>query len=121
MAREFKRTDRVSEQLQRELAIILQREMKDPRVGMPTVSAVDITKDLQHAKVYVSFLGIDKEDDVKTALEILTQAEGFIRSTLAQKVRMRVMPHLHFQYDASIIRGQEMTSLINEARSKDTD
>ncbi len=119
MAREFKRTDRVAEQLQRELAIILQREIKDPRVGMPTVLAVDITRDLQHAKVYVSFLGKDEPEEVATALEILTKAEGFIRTTLATRIRMRVMPQLHFKHDTSILRGQEMSSLIEKARAKD--
>ncbi len=121
MSREFKRTDRVAEQLQRELALILQQEIKDPRVGMPTVLAVEITRDLQHAKVFVSFLGKDEPEQVEEALKVLSKAEGFIRSTLAGRVRMRVMPQLHFQHDTSIVRGQEMTSLISKARAKDSD
>ena len=122
MAREFKRTDRVAEQLQRELAIILQQQLKDPRVGMPTVSAVDMSRDLQHAKVHVSFLGIDDDDEsIKVALDILSKAAGFIRSTLASRVRLRVMPQLHFHYDTSISRGQHMSSLIASARAKDSD
>ncbi len=121
MAREFKRTDRVSEQLQRELAVILQQEMKDPRIGMPTVSAVDMSKDLQYAKVYLSFLTLDTEQDINTALEILNQAKGFIRSTLAQRVRMRTMPDLQFHYDASIKDGQKMSSLIDLALEKQSD
>jgi ribosome-binding factor A len=121
MSREFSRTDRVAEQLQRELALILQREIKDPRVGMPTVSAVEITKDLQHAKVFVSFLGKDSEQEVASALQVLERAEGFIRSTLASRVRLRIMPELHFKHDRSILRGQEMSSLIAKARQKDSD
>ncbi|MEE4246373.1 MAG: 30S ribosome-binding factor RbfA [Kangiellaceae bacterium] len=118
MAREFKRTDRVAEQMQRELALILQQEIKDPRVGMATVLAVEMTRDLQHAKVFVSFLGID-EHNIPKALKVLDKAEGFIRSTLASRVRMRVMPQLHFVHDTSISRGQAMSSLIEKARSKD--
>ncbi len=120
MSREFSRTDRVAEQLQRELALILQREIKDPRVGMPTVSAVEITKDLQHAKVFVSFLGKDTDEEIAAALQVLERAEGFIRSTLAPRVRMRVMPQLHFKHDRSIQRGQEMSSLIAKALQKDS-
>lgn len=121
MSREFSRTDRVAEQLQRELALILQREIKDPRVGMPTVLAVEITRDLQHAKVFVSFLGKDSEQEITEALSVLAKAEGFIRSTLATKIRMRVMPQLHFKHDTSIKRGQVMSSLIDQARSKDSE
>ena len=121
MNREFSRTDRVAEQLQRELALILQREIKDPRVGMPTVLAVEITRDLQHATVFVSFLGKDEPEEITEALRVLEKAEGFIRTTLASKVRMRVMPQLHFKHDTSIVRGQVMSSLIDKARSKDTD
>lgn len=120
MSREFSRTDRVAEQLQRELALILQREIKDPRVGMPTVSAVEITKDLQHAKVFISFLGKDTEEEISAALQVLERAEGFIRSTLATRVRMRIMPQLHFKHDRSIQRGQEMSTLIAKALHKDS-
>ncbi|NVJ59664.1 MAG: 30S ribosome-binding factor RbfA [Gammaproteobacteria bacterium] len=121
MSREFKRTDRVAEQLQRELAMILQREIKDPRVGMPTVLAVEVTRDLQHAKVFVSFLGKDEAEEVELALSILEKAEGFIRTELAKRVRMRVMPLLHFKHDTSVQRGQAMSSLIDKARSKDNE
>ena len=120
MAREFSRTERVAEQLQRELAIILQREIKDPRVGMPTVLAVEMSRDLQHAKVFVSFLGKEQPEEIAAALKVLAKAEGFIRSTLASKVRMRVMPQLHFHHDTSLVRGQEMSSLIDLARAKDS-
>ncbi len=121
MSREFSRTERVAEQLQRELALILQREIKDPRVGMPTVLAVEVTRDLQHAKVFVSFLGKDEPEEVAQALKVLDKAEGFIRTTLAGRVRMRVMPQLHFVHDTSVLRGQAMSSLIEKARSKDSD
>ncbi len=121
MSREFSRTERVAEQLQRELALILQQEIKDPRVGMPTVLAVEVTRDLQHAKVFVSFLGKDAESEIDLALKALTKAEGFIRSTLGSRMRLRTVPQLHFKHDTSITRGQQMSSLIAKARAKDSD
>ncbi|MDH5434264.1 MAG: 30S ribosome-binding factor RbfA [Gammaproteobacteria bacterium] len=120
MAREFKRTDRVSEQLRRELAQIIQREIKDPRLGMVTVSAVDITRDLYHATAYVTFLGLDDEKALNDALDILNQAAGYIRSLLGKRIKMRLVPNLKFVYDASIVRGSEMTALIKQARDKDS-
>ncbi|MDQ7048327.1 MAG: 30S ribosome-binding factor RbfA [Enterobacterales bacterium] len=80
MAREFKRTDRVAEQLQRELAQIIQLELKDPRLGMVTVCMVDLSRDLHYATVYVTFMGIDEtQQATQEAIDVLNEAAGFIR------------------------------------------
>jgi ribosome-binding factor A len=122
MAREFKRTDRVAEQLQRELAQIIQMDVKDPRIGMVTVSAVDLSRDLYHATAYVTFMGIpDDEKSIQAALAILNQATGFIRSLVGKRMKMRTIPSIKFAFDVSIARGSELSALIQEARDKDAD
>lgn len=122
MAREFNRTDRVSEQLQREIAQIIQMEIKDPRLGMVTVSGVDISRDLYYATAYVTFLGIEEtEKSLEQALDILNQATGFVRSLIGKRMKMRVIPQLKFEYDKSIAHGSELSALIQKARSKDGD
>lgn len=120
MAREFKRTDRVAEQLQRELAQIIQLEIKDPRLGMVTVCAVDLSRDLHYATVYVTFLGIDESvDATQSAVDVLNEAASFIRVQLGKRMRMRAVPHVKFLFDESISRGRELSSLIKDAREKD--
>lgn len=111
------RSDRVADQIQRELAVMLQREMKDPRVGMATVSGVDVTRDLQNAKVFVTFLGKEDMDEINEALQVLSNAAGFLRSQLAKAIRMRSVPHLRFFYDKSIKEGAKMSGLIEQAIS----
>ncbi|MFT5519853.1 MAG: ribosome-binding factor A [Enterobacterales bacterium] len=120
MAREFGRPQRVGEQIQRELAMLMQRELKDPRVGMVTVSAVDVSRDLAYATVYVTFLGKDNPDEIKSAIAALGNASGFLRSQLGKIIRMRLTPHLTFKYDESLVRGRELSSLIDEARARDS-
>ncbi|MCW9025070.1 MAG: 30S ribosome-binding factor RbfA [Gammaproteobacteria bacterium] len=117
MPKDFSRTRRVAEQIQRELAMLIQQEIKDPRLGMVTVSGVDVTKDLSVAKVYVSVL--DESHDVKQTLEVLNRAAGFLRHALGQSLVMRAVPHLHFHFDDSISRGNELSSLINDAVAAD--
>ena len=120
MAREFKRTDRVAEQLQRELAQIIQMEVKDPRLGMVTVSGVDVSRDLYYATAFVTFLGIDEDEkSIKQALDILNQAAGFVRSLIGKRMKMRVVPQIKFEFDKSIARGSELSALIRKARDKD--
>lgn len=122
MAREFKRTDRVAEQLQRELAQIIQLEVKDPRLGMVTVSGVNLSRDLYYATAFVTFLGINEdEQSIKDALHILNQATGFIRSSIGKRMQMRVIPEIKFEFDKSISRGSELSALIKKARDKDSE
>lgn len=120
MAREFKRTDRVAEQLQRELAQIIQLEVRDPRVGMVTVCAVDLSRDLHYATVYVTFLGIDETvKATQAAIDVLNEAASFIRIQIGKRMRMRAVPHVKFLFDKSISRGRDLSSLIDQARDRD--
>lgn len=118
MAQEFSRTERVRHQLQREIAMILQREIKDPRVSMVTVSDVEVSRDLAYAKVYVTFLQDDNEQ-VKQALKVLNDASGFIRSLLGKRIKARIVPQLKFHHDASLNEGIRMGRLVAEARERD--
>ena len=121
MAREFGRPQRVGEQIQRELAMLMHRELKDPRVGMATVSAVEVSRDLAYATVYVTFLGKDDPKEIKASIDALQNASGFLRSQLGKIIRMRLTPHLTFKYDESLVRGRELSSLIEEARARDSE
>ncbi|WP_251358354.1 30S ribosome-binding factor RbfA [Kangiella sp. TOML190] len=113
------RAARVGDQIQRDLAVLLQREMKDPRLGIVTVSAVEVSSDLQNAKVFVTFLGKEAAQEIKDGIEVLSHAAGFLRSQLAKSIRMRSVPALRFFYDKSISEGQKMSSLIEQAISSD--
>ena len=113
MAKEFSRARRLGEQFQRELALLIQQELKDPRLGMVTVSGVEISRDLAHAKVFVTVMG--EAHDVDETLETLQRAAGFLRTQLAHSVRVRTMPVLHFVYDESVERGARLSRLIDAA------
>lgn len=119
MAREYARTDRVGQQIQKEIAIILMREIKDPRLSMTTVSAVEVTRDLAYAKVFVTFYN-DNPEDIKASLEVLADAEGYIRSLLGKRLRARIMPHLRFVYDKSMSEGVRMSALVDQAVASDS-
>lgn len=120
MAKDYSRTQRVSDQLQKELARFIQQNIKDPRLGMVTVSGVDVTRDLAYAKVFVTFLGEEDKDAIAEQLEVLNNAAGFLRSLLAKSIKLRIMPKLTFYYDESITRGQYLSSLIDKAISEDS-
>jgi len=119
MSKEFSRTRRVGEQMQRELAQLIQREVKDPRLGMVTVSGVDVSRDYSTAKVYITVLG-ENADPAQT-LSILNKVSGFLRHELGQRMVLRTIPALTFHYDESVERGSELSRLIDEAVSKDRD
>jgi ribosome-binding factor A len=115
--REYSRTERISELIQRELAQLIQTEVKDPRLGMVTVSAVEVTRDLEHAKVYITVF--DTDEKIKKNLAILNHAAGFLRSLLARRITTRTVPELHFIYDVSIKEGQRLSQLIDSALADD--
>jgi len=119
MAREYARTDRVGQQIQKEIAIILMREIKDPRLSMTTVSAVEVTRDLAYAKIFVTFFN-DNPEEIKASLEVLADAEGYIRSLLGKRLRARIMPHLRFVYDSSMSEGVRMSALVDQAVASDS-
>ena len=89
--KEFSRIQRINQQVQRELAFVLQREIKDPRLGMVTVTEVDVSKDLNYAKVYVTFFGLD-DTSVEEKIVILNHAMPYVRSLMASRVNLRVIP-----------------------------
>ena len=119
-ARGYSRTDRIADQIQKDLAVMLQREIKDPRVGMATVSSVKVSKDLSFADVYVTFMGKDGEAEANEGLKVLENASGFLRSTLSKKISLRVMPKLRFHYDATVVEGPRIESLISKAVKEDS-
>ena len=113
------RRQRVADQIQKELAGLIQREMKDPRLGMVTVSAVDVSRDLAYADVFITTLGKDDAESRQQALDILGRGAGFLRGKLARAMKLRIVPALRFRYDESIERGSRLESLIEDARKKD--
>lgn len=117
--KEFSRVDRLSQQMKKEMAVILQREIKDPRLHtMITVSDVEVSRDLSHAKVFVTFLGMD-ESKVEDNLKILNEASGFIRSLIGKRIQTRIVPHIRFAFDQSLNEGIRMANLVDTVRKDD--
>lgn len=124
MAKAFSRTQRVGQELQKEIAFILQREIKDPRLGMVTVSDVEVSRDLAYAKVFVSFLTLNEDETeasehIKQGLSVLNEASGFIRSLLGKAMRLRIVPQLTFEYDGSLVEGMRMSNLVTQVMNSD--
>lgn len=116
---DFSRTDRVGDQILKELALCLQREVRDPRLSITTVTAVKLSRDLKYARVFVTFMGKEQQKDIEQLLKALDKAKGFLRSYLGKSMRMRIVPELTFVYDESILRGAKLTELINQAVASD--
>lgn len=116
---ESSRSRRVGEQIQRELAILLQQEVKDPRVKWVTVSAVKVSRDFSHATVYFTVIGNYTETVDDSVLQGLAKASGFLRRELGHRLKLRTIPQLHFRYDDTMIRGNRLASLIEEAVESD--
>jgi ribosome-binding factor A len=116
MPREFNRSDRVAGQLRRDLARLIQMEIKDPDVGFVSLSDVEVTRDLAHAKVYITVFEPEK---AVTSLRALKRAAAFLRRRLGQELRMRQVPELHFLHDDSVERGSHIDSLIERALDSD--
>jgi ribosome-binding factor A len=107
----------VGEQIQRELAALIHNELKDPRLGMVSVSAVQVSRDLGHAKVYVSVLG--NESQSAESIKVLKHAAGFLRHKLGKMLHIRIIPELHFILDRSLEEGARLGALISEAVASD--
>jgi len=116
MPREFSRSQRMAEQLRRELAEIVQDELKDPRLGFISFTEVRMSRDLSHAVIYCSVLN---SEQLNESIEILNSAVGFIRKSIGRRIRARIVPTLKFVADESIIRGAAMDELISEAIRSD--
>ena len=104
------RPQKVADLIQRELADLLRREVRDPHVGMVTLTSVDVSPDLSHAKVFFTLLNTEKKDDTSRALR---RAAGFLRSQLAHRMKMYTTPELRFAYDESVERGDRLSQLID--------
>ena len=130
------RGQRVADQIQRELATLIQLEVRDPRVGMVSITGIDLSRDLAHAKVFITVLDtvttngaianlISAEEDdldliqVQDNVKALNKAAGFLRSLLSKRLALRAVPKLRFFYDASIENGQRLSELIDDALTAD--
>lgn len=113
MPKDYSRTRRVGEQIQREIAQLIQQEIKDPRLGLITISAVKLSRDMSHANIF--FTTLDEEHPIEDTLKVLEGAAGFLRHELAKRMQLRIVPQIHFKYDESIAYGNELSALINKA------
>ena len=119
MAREFARTDRIADAVQRILATTIAQEIRDPRVGMVNINDVTVTRDMAYAKVYVTFVGRDDQKECEQAADALNHAAGFLRGIVAKQLDIRITPKLQFFYDTTSVRGQKLSSLIDRAVAQD--
>lgn len=119
MPREFNRGQRIADLIQRELSHLLDKEMRDPRIGIVTVNEVRVSRDMAFADVYVTLLGPEAGDARDEAMAVLEGASGFLRSELARVLSTRTTPKLRFHYDETLDRGQRLTELIDKARRGD--
>ncbi|SMB95564.1 ribosome-binding factor A [Thermanaeromonas toyohensis ToBE] len=111
------RVERVAEQMKKEIAELLQDEIKDPRIGFVTVTDVELSSDMQHAKVYVSVYG--DEEQKKQTLEALARATGFIRREIGRRIKLRLVPEIVFKYDESIERGDRIARLLSRIKAEE--
>ena len=117
MAREFSRTDRVGSQMQRDLAVLVRDELNDPRLGMVTIHEVRVVRDLSYAKVFFTVMG--GALDRRQTQRLLNEAAPFFRHELGRRMKLRALPELHFVYDESIERGEQLSALIERAVEED--
>ena len=117
MKKTSQRARRVGDEIQRDLADLLRTEVKDPRVGPVTITAVDVSPDLSHAKIFVTHMaGREHADE---AVKALQHTAGFLRAALAHRLTLYSVPQLHFAYDDSIENGMKLSQLIDEAVAAD--
>jgi len=109
------RPQKLGDLIQRELSQLVQQELRDPRVGMITITSVDVSPDLSHAKVFFTILNHENLDEAKRGLK---RAAGFLRSQLAKRIKIYTTPELRFEYDASVERGDHLSRLIDSVRKK---
>ena len=119
MPREFTRAERVSDAIQQEVSVLICDSIRDPRVGMVSVTDVEVSRDLAYAKVHVTFVGEKSEEEIKGAIRALNGAAGYLRKLLASSIKMRKTPQLNFLFDESGRRGQQLSALIDYAVSSE--
>ena len=120
MPREFTRSERVSDAVQKELAILISEHIRDPRVGMVSVTEVNVSRDLAVANVYITFVGERSQEQIEQGLQALNGASGYLRKLLASSISMRATPKLKFFFDTSGHRGQHLEALIDFAVTSNT-
>ena len=118
MPKDYPRSRRIAEQIQRELSDIIRLELKDPRIGMITITDVEVSPDHAHARIFFTLLGDAAK--VQQTGEALQHAAGFLRSQLAHRIKLRTVPQLQFTHDASVERGMRLSRLIDEAIATDS-
>lgn len=113
------RRARVAEEIREQIAAVIARELKDPRIGFVTVTRVEVSADLAYAKAFVSVLGDSKQR--ADSLSGLKQATGFVRRELGRRMRMRVLPELQFVYDKGVDATDRVARLLEQVRARDDD
>lgn len=121
MPKEFSRAERVADAIQRELAQVIRNEIRDPRIGMVSVNAVQVSKDLSNAKVFVTFVDNPKNVEPVERVAVLAKAAGFLRTAISHEIRMRSVPQLRFHFDETVYRALEISDLIDQAIKSDND
>ena len=109
------RPQKLGDQIQREVSDLLMRELRDPRVGMITITSVDVSPDLSHAKIFFTLF---EKDKLAETLEGLKRSAGFLRSQLARRIKLYTTPELRFEYDESVERGDRLSRLIDSTKEK---
>ncbi len=117
MPREFHRSQRIAEEIQRSISEIIRLRLKDPRLEKITVTEVKVSRDLSHAKIYYSSFQMDADKEMLA--EGLAESAGKLRQLLGREMRMRRVPELHFEYDMTLEQAQRVTQLIDEAVAND--
>ena len=110
----FQRSERVAEQVRRDLAELIRTELKDPRVGMISLTDVELTPDYAHAKVFFTTLNSEHLDEIQRGLK---RASGFLRRELGRRIHIHTLPELHFVFDNSLEHGANMSQLIDQANA----
>jgi len=114
----YKRSQRVGDLIREEVADIIMYRLKDPRIGFVTVTGVDMAPDMKSARIYVSIL---KEEDREVTMDILNSSKYFIRSLLAKRLSMKIVPTVEFRFDTSIEYGYKIDKLLKEIKDRDED
>lgn len=119
MPREFSRTDRVADFLKQELAQLIRLEIRDPRLSSVNITDAEVSRDLGHARIFFTLIGSRSREDGEKAAALLNRASGFLRKQIAAASTMRSTPQLHFHYDESVIRGGQLSALIDKVVAED--
>ena len=120
MAKVYSRTQRIGDQMKRKLAQLIRREVKDPRVGLVTITAVEVSRDVGHAKIFITVMGQDNSEEIAQSIKVLNSAAGFLRMQLSREMKLRSFPLFHFYYYESVVRGAHLSALIERAVAEDS-